>query len=267
MDLGLQNKVVLVTGASKGIGKAIALAFAREGAKVGLCARDEAALEKAAIEIRKTGAKVLAISADVTDPDAGKRVVAETVRKFRGLDILINNAGGAEKFAGFWNLDDEDWRRAYDLNVISIIGLTRAAVSHLKKSSTARIVNIASTAGLQPGHSNPHYAAAKAAVINLSKSLANLLAQDRVLVNCVCPGPVWTASWEQTAKRKAQELGISYTEAADTERAGDESAIPLGRLGEPEDVASLVLYLASAQSGWITGACFRLDGGKVRSII
>jgi 3-oxoacyl-[acyl-carrier protein] reductase len=267
MELGLQDKVVLITGASKGIGRGIALAFAREGARVALCARDEGPLEKTASEIKALGMKVLAVSADVTDPDAPTRVLAETVRRFRGLDVLINNAGGADKFAGFWALQDEDWRQAYELNVLSIVAFVRAAAPHLKKSSAPRIINIASTAGIQPGKGNPHYGAAKAAAINLSKSLADLLAPDRILVHCVCPGPVWTDSWERTAKRNAKERGISYEAAAKLERAGDEGAIPLGRLGEPRDVAGLTVFLASEQASWLTGSCFRVDGGKVRSMM
>jgi 3-oxoacyl-[acyl-carrier protein] reductase len=266
MDLGLLNKVVLVTGASKGIGKSIALAFAREGARVAICARDEAPLEKTAIEIRSLGAKVLAVSSDVTDPASVKRAVSETVRKFQGLDVLINNAGGAERFAGFWDLSEEDWRQAYELNVLSIVAFASAAIPHLKRSSAGRIVNIASTSGLQPGKGNPHYSAAKAAAINFSKHLANLLASDGILVNCICPGPVWSDSWERTAARKAKEMKISYEEAARLERAGDEPAIPLGRLGRPEDIAGLTVFLASVEAGWITGACFRVDGGKIRSM-
>ena len=267
MDLGLQNKAVLITGASKGIGKGIALAFAREGARVAICARDEGVLEKTAVEIKTLGAKVLAVPADVTDPGSATRVLAETVRRFQGLDVLINNAGGAEKFAGFWELEDEDWRQVYELNVLSIVAFVRAAAPHLKKSRAARIINIASTAGIQPGKSNPHYGAAKAAAINLSKSLANLFASDGILVHCICPGPVWTDSWDRTTRRKAKELKISYDEAAKLERAEDEAAIPLGRLGESQDVASLAVFLASAQASWITGSTFRVDGGKVRSML
>jgi 3-oxoacyl-[acyl-carrier protein] reductase len=267
MDLGLRDKVVLVTGASKGIGNGIALAFAREGARVSICARDEAPLEKTAAEIRRVGGKVLAVSSDVTDQASVQRVVSETVRKFRGLDVLINNAGGAQRFAGFWELTDEDWRQAYELNVLSVVAFASAAIPHLKRSAAARIINIASTAGLQPGKGNPHYSAAKAAAINFSKHLANLLAPDGILVNCICPGPVWSDSWERTAMRKAKELKISYEEAARLERAEDEPAIPLGRLGRPEDIAGLAVFLASGQAGWITGTCFHVDGGKIRSMV
>ena len=267
MDFGLQDKTVLVTGGSKGIGKGVALAFAREGARVVICARDEGPLEKTALEIKTLGAKVLAVPADVTDPGSAMRVIAETVRRFQGLDVLVNNAGGAQKFAGFWELEDEDWRQAYELNVLSIAAFVRGAVPHLRKSRAARIINIASTAGIQPGKSNPHYGAAKAAVINLSKSLANLFAPEGILVHCICPGPVWTDSWERTTMRKAKELNISYDEAAKLERAEDEAAIPLNRLGGPQDVASLTVFLASGQASWMTGSCLRVDGGKVRSML
>ena len=267
MDLGLENRVVLVTGASKGIGKAIALAFAREGSRVVICARGKAALEKVATETADMGAQVLALPCDVTDRAQVDHVMNAVSKKFNQLDVLVNNAGGAGKFASFSELTDQDWRQAWDFNLMSMVWFTRAALPLMRKGRGGRIINISSTSGRQPGANAPHYAAAKAAMINLNKYLSNALAQEKILVNCICPGPVWSASWEGTAQETAEKLGISYEEAVKRVRAGDEPKIPLQRLGEPEEVAALAVFLASDRAGFLTGACIQVDGGKTKSMI
>jgi NAD(P)-dependent dehydrogenase (short-subunit alcohol dehydrogenase family) len=267
MDLGLKNKVVLVTGASKGIGRAIALAFAREGSRVVICARGKAALEKVAREVSDCGAQALALPCDVTDRAQIDHVVCTVKKKFDRLDILVNNAGGAGRFASFSELTDEDWRQAWDFNLMSMVWFTRVALPLMQKGGGGRIINISSTSGRQPGANAPHYAAAKAAMINLNKYLSNALAKEQVLVNCICPGPVWSASWEGTAQETAQKLGISYEEAVKRVRAGDEPKIPLQRLGEPEEVAALAVFLASDRAGFLTGACIQVDGGKTKSML
>ena len=267
MDLNLKNKVVVVTGASKGIGRAIALAFAWEGASVVICARGKAALDKIASEIADAGAQSFAMSCDVTDRTQVDSVMKEVRKRFDRLDILVNNAGGAGKFAAFMDLKDDDWRQAWDFNLMSMVWFTRAAIPLIRKTGGGRIINISSTSGRQPGANAPHYAAAKAAMINLNKYLSNALAKEQILVNCICPGPVWSASWEGTAQETAQKLGISYEEAVRRVKAGDEPKIPLQRLGEPEEVAALAVFLASDQAGFLTGACIQVDGGKTKSML
>lgn len=266
MDLGLKDKVALVTGASKGIGRAISLAFAKEGSRVIICARGQQGLAQVAAEMTASGGLPLALPCDVTDHLQVEKVMERIAKEYGRLDILVNNAGGAGKFASFSDLTREDWQQAWDFNLMSVVWFTRAAIPLLQKAGGGRIINISSTSGRQPGANAPHYAAAKAAMINLNKYLSNALAQDRILVNCICPGPVWSASWEATAQETAQKLGISYEEAVRKVRAGDEPKIPLQRLGEPEEVASLVVFLASERAGFLTGACITVDGGKTKSM-
>jgi 3-oxoacyl-[acyl-carrier protein] reductase len=267
MDLGLKNRVVLITGASKGIGRATALTFAREGARVVICSRGKAALEKVAGEIADAGAQSLPLPCDVNDRTQVDHVLKEVRQRFDRLDVLVNNAGGAGKFGAFMDLTDEDWHQAWNFNLMSMVWFTRAALPLMQKGGGGRIINISSTSGRQPGANAPHYAAAKAAMINLNKYLSNTLAKEQILVNCICPGPVWSASWEGTAQETAQKLGISYEEAVRRVKAGDEPKIPLQRLGEPEEVAALAVFLASDRTGFLTGACIQVDGGKTKSML
>jgi 3-oxoacyl-[acyl-carrier protein] reductase len=181
------------------------------------------------------------------------------------LDILVNNAGGAPKFAAFDDLDDADWMDSYDLNVMSAVRFVRASVPYLTLSRNARIINISSISGLEPGGYNPHYTNTKAAVLNLTKYLANYYAQRGILVNAVCPGPVYSDSWERNVKRLASERNLSMEEARNRVDIEESGKVPLRRVGNPEDVAALALFLASDQSKWITGSCFPIDGGKMRS--
>ena len=175
MDLGLKDKVVLVTGASKGIGRGIALAFAGEGARVGICARGETDLKKVAGEVAAQGAEVFFLTCDVTDRGQVERVMAAVVERFGGLDVLVNNAGGAGRFATFMDLTDEDWRQAWDFNVMSIVWFTRLAVPVMQKAGGGRIINLSSTAGKQPGANTPHYAAAKAGATTPLRAQAEAL--------------------------------------------------------------------------------------------
>ena len=264
MKLGLDGRVALVTGGSKGIGQSIARALAEEGAKIAITARGTEALQKAAAELREFN--VLAVPADATSQEAADSAVARVVETFGALDILVNNVGGAGKFGGFRDLTDEDWRNAFDLNVLSLVHFVRAAEPHLRRSKRGRIVNISSIVGLQPGTFNPHYAATKAATLNMSKFFANHFAKDGVLVNAVCPGPVHSESWEANVRRLALERGMEFEEAWQQVEREEASRIPLGRVGEGEDVAGMVVFLASDRARWITGSCFHVNGGKLSSI-
>lgn len=264
MKLGMEGRVALVTGGSKGIGQAIARALAEEGARVAIAARGAEALRKAAAALREFD--VLALPADATNQEAASSAVARTAEAFGGLDILVNNAGGAGKFGGFSDLTDDDWRNAFELNVLSLVHFVRAAEPHLRRSKSGRIVNISSIVGLQPGSFNPHYAATKAATLNLGKFLAGHFAKDGVLVNTVCPGPVHSESWEANVRRLALERGAGFDDAWQQVEREESAKIPLGRVGEGEDVAGLVVFLASERARWITGSCFHVNGGKLSGI-
>lgn len=264
MKLGIEGRVALVTGGSKGIGQAIARALAEEGARVAITARGTDALRKAAADLQEYD--VLAVPADATRQEAADSAVARTVEAFGRLDILVNNVGGAATFGGFGDLSDEDWRNAFDLNVLSLVHFVRAAESHLRRSKAGRIVNISSIVGLQPGSFNPHYAATKAATINMSKFFANHFVKDGVLVNAVCPGPVHSESWEANVRRLALERGVGFEETWQQVEREESAKIPLARVGEGEDVAGLVVFLASEQARWITGSCFHVNGGKLSAI-
>lgn len=263
MSRTLTGRIALVTGGSKGIGRAIALALAEEGAQVAVTARGAEALQKVAEEV--PSARLLTVAADATDQGSVDSAVNQVIEVHGGLDILVNNVGGAGTFAGFTDLTDADWRHSFDLNVLSMVHFVRAAEPHLRHSKNGRIINISSIAGVQPGLFNPHYTVTKAATINLSKFLSNYFVKAGVLVNVVCPGPVHSDSWDGNIRRLALERGIEFEDARQQVEREESAKIPLGRVGEGADIAGLVAFLASDKAGWITGSCFHVNGGKLSS--
>jgi 3-oxoacyl-[acyl-carrier protein] reductase len=272
VETGLNDKVAIVTGSSTGIGLAIGRGLAREGARVVLSARGPERLEEARRGLAAdVGAPVEAFAADVGTA-AGCAELVEAVRaRFGRIDVLVNNAGGAGGPAGFMNLADEDWQRAFDLNLMSAVRCSRAVIPDMKRQGGGRIVMISSTSAHQPDTVVCHYNAAKAALVNLSKTLANAFAADRILVNCVCPGLTRTPAVESSAYQRLAEEGrpsegLSPDEAV-AAYFGPRRPIPLGRAGLPEEVASLVVYLCSERASWITGTCINADGGWTKSIL
>lgn len=266
MIVDLKERVALVTGASKGIGKAIAVSLARSGACVILCARQPESLQQLAAEIKGSSGMAFAVPVDATDPASVSRAVGSAISLTGKLDILVNNVGGAIRFGGFENLTDNDWENAFNLNVMSMVYFVRSALPWLGNSSSPRIINISSISGVEPGNFNPHYTTTKAATINLTKILANSLASQRILVNVVCPGPVHSDLWEANISQTADRLSLPIEEARRKVELEESRKVPLGRIGEGEDIAGLVTYLASDEASWITGACFHVNGGKTRSI-
>ncbi len=264
MDLRLDGRVALVCGASRGLGKAVALALAREGALVAICARTRERLEAAAAEIRASapGAIVEPMVADVAVADEVRRLVAATVGRLGGLDVLVTNAGGPPS-GTFEQLTDEDWRAAIDGLLLSVVRLCREALPHLRRRGGGRIIHLTSVAVKQPIERLVLSNALRAAVVGLSKTLALELAREGITVNCVAPGYTRTDRVLELARAAAAVEGVDP--AIILERTVRQ--IPAGRLGEPEELAALVAFLASDQAKYLTGATIQVDGGFVRSLL
>ncbi|GHO99066.1 putative oxidoreductase YvrD [Reticulibacter mediterranei] len=264
MDLGLQEKVVLVTGASRGIGKAIAETFAREGSAVILNARNPQELERVVSSIRRQNDRVSGIAADLSQASEVERLAEKALARFGAIHVLVNNVGGTNKIATFEEATDEDWINAFHLNVLSTVRLIRAIVPVMQKQHWGRIINIASESGTQPYPVMPHYATTKAAIINLSKSLSKAYASAGILVNSVSPAMTWTPLVEELFTAQASEQGVTLEEYRQTFIR--ELRIALDRPARPEEVATAVVYLASEAASFITGTNMRVDGGTIASI-
>jgi 3-oxoacyl-[acyl-carrier protein] reductase len=267
MNLGLKDKVVLVTAASQGIGRTIAEAFAAEGSKVAITARRTDELQKTARAISAaTKAEVIAITADASKADDNRRMIDETVGRFGTIHVLVNNAGGVGAFAAFHDLTDNDWLDIFNLNVMSAVRATRAALPHMQKQKWGRIINISSESGTQPDGFMPHYNASKAAMNNLTKSLSKAYATEGILVNTVSPAFIMTPLLSSMLQKLAAEQGISVDEAIAGFLAKHRPHIELKRPGESAEVASAVVFLASEQASFINGTNLRVDGGSVASL-
>jgi 3-oxoacyl-[acyl-carrier protein] reductase len=262
VDLGLKDRVAIVTGGSQGIGRSIARRLADEGAQVVLCARRPAGLDATVDEITASGGTALAIVADVTNAVDCTAVVERTLERFDRVDVLVNNVGkGSPK--PLLDLTDDDWRQSLELNLLGAVRLSSRCLPHMRRNHWGRIVNISSRVGREPDPYFAPYAAAKAALINYSKSLANAFSGENVLTNCIVPGLIRSEAVDQAAQNSA-EATAQTVESVMAEMLR-RRPIPAGRLGEPDDVAGLVAFLASDLASWITGACISVDGGMVRS--
>jgi 3-oxoacyl-[acyl-carrier protein] reductase len=261
VDLGLEGKVALVGASSKGLGKASALALAREGARVAICARTESDLEAAAAEIRDdSGAEVLAVRADLTEAEDIRNVVAATLERFGGIDVLVNNSGGPAtgKFA---DLTDEDWQRGFAAVTLNFVRFVREVLPHMRSKRWGRIVGIQSSSVKQPVEHIDLSNGIRPGVAGLMKALVPDLAKDRITINLVLPGMFLTS-------RIHPGLGdgsAHVEQAVEEELAPLAARIPLGRLGEPLELGHLVAFLASAQASYITGAVYQVDGGIIKS--
>lgn len=262
MDLELRGRVAIVAASSQGLGKAVALGLAREGAAIAMCARNEAALAAAAEDIRReTGADVLARPADVTGPEQVRRFVAETVAAFGKVDICVANAGGPPS-RSFAETSLEDWRAAVDLNLLSTVSFAREALPLMQRQRWGRFIAVTSVAVKQPVEGLILSNSVRAAVSGLVKSLANEYGPYGITVNNACPGYTATARLEALLAKTAAEQGIARDEAA----ARWTAQVPLGRLGRPEEFAALVVFLASARASYINGVSIAVDGGLVKGI-
>ena len=256
MELGLREKVALVTGGSRGIGRSIALGFAEEGCRVVICARGAERLEATAEELRATGAEVLAVAADVTQDGDRRRLLDETLGAFGCIDVLVNNAGGGGG-PTFMDTTDEQWAEAIELNVWSGIHLSRLVVPQMRQQGNGAIIFISSIYGRESG-GRPAYMTVKAAEISLAKALARELAPHNIRVNTVAPGSILFpgGTWD----RRCQDDPEGMARFVQTD-------MPLGRFGRPEEVANLAVFLASERASLMVGACVNVDGCQSRSLI
>ncbi|HXF66309.1 MAG TPA: SDR family oxidoreductase [Burkholderiales bacterium] len=253
MELGLAGKVVAITGGSEGIGRATAFRFAQEGARLALCARRADVLEGAAEEIRKaTGAQVMTLVADAAKAEDMPRFIAETVNRYGRVDAVVNNAGGTGQ-EPFDSVTDEAWQRDLDIKLFAQIRTARAAIPHMKKQGGGRIINLNMVGAKQPFAGGFPTTISRAAGLALTKALSKELAPFNILVNAVAVGKIKSKQQE----RRAARLGITVEE----HYARTGRTIPLGRVGEAEEVANVIAFLASDAASYVTGSCINVDGG------
>jgi len=261
MDLGLKGKKVLVSAASRGIGRAIALEFAAEGSDVAICARGKEALDETVDALRRRGSDAIGVAADITSLDDIERVVAATAEHYGRIDVLVNNAGDA--WAGrTLDTTEEEWAVCLDVNLLSTVRFTRAVVPHMRRVGGGRIVNVSTVGAHSPIPGMVDYEAAKAAMLCFSKSMANELAVDNILVNSVCPALIHTPLWDRLAAAMVPEV------AETPQGVFDHLAqlLPVQRFGSPDEVSAMVAFLASDRASFITGIACNIDGGYTKSI-
>jgi len=262
MEMGLRNRVAIVAGASQGIGRATAEAFAAEGCLVAICARNAASLKAAAEAItKKHGVEVLDQAVDVTDASAVHGFVEAVINKFGSADICVTNAGGPPA-KGFMAASLEDWRKAVDANFLSAVYFAREVIPHMQRKHWGRIITITSITTKQPVTDLVLSNAVRTSVVGLVKSLANEFGKDGILVNNVGPGFTATDRLKQLAKTRAQNSGQKEEEIF----AGWAADAPLKRVGEPREVADAIVWLASERASYITGQTLLVDGGIYKGL-
>jgi 3-oxoacyl-[acyl-carrier protein] reductase len=262
MDLGLKGRAAVVAASSRGIGRACAMGFAREGADVAICARGKDGLREAEASLVELGVRVHVSVADLTQPDDCRRFVIGAAEAFGRLDVLVTNNGGPPSGA-FDAFNESDYRSAVELNLITTVRMSLTAVPYMRRGGWGRIVNVQSVTAKQPLDGLVLSNTARTAVVGFAKSLANELAPEGITVNTVCPGPTYTDRIRSLAAQRAQQERIPVEKALEAYVAD----IPMGRLGRPEEIAALVVFLGSDAASFITGTTIQADGGLVRSLM
>ncbi len=252
MQLNLQDKVVAITGGSEGIGRATALRFAALGSKVAICARRADVLASTAAEIEQAGADVYTSVADASKAGDMERFIEETVQRFGRVDIVVNNAGGTGQSA-FEKVDDAEWRNDIDIKVMAQVRTARAAIPHMRKQGGGRIINLNMVGAKQPGVAQFPTTISRAAGLALTKALSKELAASNILVNAVAVGKIKSKQQERRAARSGVSVEDHYAATGKT--------VPLGRMGEAEEVANVIAFLASDAASYVTGTCINVDGG------
>jgi NAD(P)-dependent dehydrogenase (short-subunit alcohol dehydrogenase family) len=261
MDLGLRDRVCIVTGSTGGIGLATAQFLAAEGARVAIVGRDSMRVESA----RQTAGAALGIVADLAESAAAEAVVGEATTSLGEVDCLVNNVGVAYQ-ADFEQVTDDQWDEMWQLNVMSFVRAIRAVLPSMRGRGSGVIVNVSSTAAKRPSTGMPNYSVTKAAVLSLSRLVADLYAKEGIRCNAITPGPTATSAWlgeGGLADQQARRSGKTREEALASVAAGR----PLGRLAEPEEIASVIAFLCSERASYVTGAAWSADGGTVPIII
>jgi len=263
LELGLRGKVAIVGGGSKGLGRACALGLANEGTRVAICSRNAESLQQTAREIsQETGSEVLPIAGDLSVNADIKSLVSQTVDHFGGLDILVNNSGGPPA-ASAQDATEEQWEQALQLSLLFFPRMCREALPHMRKEGGGRIINIFASSVKQPIENLMLSAATRLGALGFAKTLADEVAKDGILVNNVAPGYLETDRMMEVVESRAQSAGITQEKAL----AGLNSQIPMGRVGRPEELANLVVFLASDAASYITGTTIQVDGGVIRSML
>lgn len=256
MNLGLKGKVVVVTGASRGIGRAIAHGFADEEARLSICGRTEDTLQSVTAELTAKDAHVFAKRTDVTDTDQVEAFISETVETYGRIDVVVNNVGGS-RWTPLADISDTEWHEILDLNLVSAARVNRRVIPEMKKQGGGAILMITSIYGREGG-GHITYNAAKAAEISMTKSLAKELAPDNIRVNSVAPGSILFPGGGWSRRIAADPEGMEGFVKSD---------MPLGRFGKPEEVANVVVFLSSERASLVTGACVNVDGCQSHSNI
>lgn len=266
MDLGLEGRACVVTGASRGIGAETARLLCAEGANVLLVARNEKRLSAAAEKASAAGGMAAVLPLDITAEDAGERMLATATEHFGALDALVNNAGSAQ-WRDLDDVPDEDWRAQYELNVIAPLRAMRAVAPAMAERGWGRIVNVCSTAGKRPSAAMPEYSVAKAAELSLSRLFADRYAKSGVLVNAICPGPVESEMWMEPGGLLDQSQAMSGAASREEALASAGAKRPIGRLAAAAEIAAAIVFLCSERASYVAGAAWSVDGGTVQVII